>query len=97
MVFLLLTVYYDVYYVGFGLASHLGVLTDIPTIGVGKNMYFIDGMANDDNFKEKVSTLPLPTRIHMHNPLFNSQVRNLKKKGDLFDLIGQSGRRWGQV
>ena len=53
MVFLLLTLNYDVYHVGFGLASHLGVLTGIPTIGVGKNMYFIDmylidGMANDN-------------------------------------------------
>ena len=53
----------DVYHVGFGLASHLGVLTGIPTIGVGKNMYFIDGMTSDDNFKEKVSTPPLPTSI----------------------------------
>ena len=42
-------------YIGFGLASHLGVLTGIPTIGVGKNMYFIDGMTKDDNFKQKVS------------------------------------------
>jgi len=37
------------------LASHLGVLTGIPTIGVGKNLYFIDGMKRDDGFKQKVS------------------------------------------
>ena len=43
------------YCIGFGLASHLGVLTGIPTIGVGKNMYFIDGMKKDDDFKQKVS------------------------------------------
>merc|ERR1719433_1148731 len=29
---------------GFGLASHLGVLADVPTIGVGKNMLYFDGM-----------------------------------------------------
>lgn len=52
------------YFIGFGLASHLGVLTGIPTIGVGKNMYFIDGMTKDDNFKHKVSTQFLTIDIY---------------------------------
>lgn len=29
---------------GCGLASHLGVLLDIPTLGVGKNAFFVDGL-----------------------------------------------------
>ena len=27
-----------------GLACHLGVLIDLPTIGVGKTLFFIDGI-----------------------------------------------------
>ena len=39
---------------GFGLASHLGVLSGIPCVGVGKKLYHIDGLEKSSQHKEKV-------------------------------------------
>lgn len=33
---------------GCGLASHLGVLLDIPTIGVGKTTFYVDGLKKQE-------------------------------------------------
>ncbi|KAM9997322.1 hypothetical protein ACTFIZ_010864 [Dictyostelium cf. discoideum] len=40
---------------GFGLASHLGVLIDIPTIGVGKTFFHVDGLSTKE-IKSKVES-----------------------------------------
>ena len=39
---------------GFGLASHLGVLADIPSVGVGKKLYHVDGLKKGPEHKQKV-------------------------------------------
>lgn len=39
---------------GFGLASHLGVLSGIPCVGVGKKLYHVDGLEKSSQHKEKV-------------------------------------------
>lgn len=42
---------------GCGLASHMGVLLDLPTIGVSKTMFYVDGMTADRIYNTADSTL----------------------------------------
>ena len=39
---------------GFGLASHLGVLSGIPCVGVGKKLFHTDGLERSLEHREKV-------------------------------------------
>ena len=43
-----------IHYLGFGLASHLGVECDIPCVGVAKKLYHVDGLVKDAEYREKV-------------------------------------------
>ncbi|XP_062508091.1 endonuclease V-like isoform X2 [Corticium candelabrum] len=42
---------------GVGLASHIGVCSDMPTVGVAKKLFHVDGIMRDEKHHEKVRQL----------------------------------------
>jgi deoxyinosine 3'endonuclease (endonuclease V) len=43
----------------FGVACHIGVLLDLPTVGVAKTLFHVDGLENDAQHHEKINSLLL--------------------------------------
>lgn len=60
----------------FGLACHIGVQLGIPTVGVAKTLYYVDGIEKNEEHQNKIKM-------------------NLKKGGDTFPLISNSGKTLG--
>lgn len=75
---------------GFGLACHLGVLTDIPTIGVGKNFLVMDGQKD----KCLSGSRLYESGLGMEETKEKIQ-QECTKRGDWIKLIGDSGTCWG--
>ena len=48
------TIYTSLLPLGFGVASHLGVISNMCTIGVGKTLFHVDGIEKNSQHSEKV-------------------------------------------
>ena len=70
---------------GCGLACHLGVLADMPTIGIGKNLLYIDGLT-----KAKVKAW-LAEEKKEGGDGTTSVLDGMQRK----DLVGESGKTHG--
>ncbi|XP_065065653.1 endonuclease V-like [Rhopilema esculentum] len=42
---------------GFGVACHIGVLADLPTVGVAKQLFHVGGLEKNEEHTEKISTM----------------------------------------
>ncbi len=62
-----------------GLASHMGILLDIPTIGVSKSLLCGEEKSSKIHFEGKIAGEAVPTREHA-NPIFVSPGHKISLK-----------------
>lgn len=72
-----------------GLASQLGVLADIPTIGVAKNLMCIDGLKRESIMHKINSTINPKSKLNRKSKQVQQEVN--------IPLRGSSGRIWGRA
>ena len=73
---------------GFGLACQLGVVCNVPTIGIGKKILLVDGM---DKVEEK-EKFAKARKVHL-----NGLDRKADRGPLIVPVVGQSGIVWGNA
>lgn len=78
---------------GFGLACYLGVVADIPTIGIGKNLHHVDGLTHSGvkEFFEANGSKTLMTLVGKSGRLWGSAIRSVH--GSSKPIFISSGHR----
>ena len=82
MILIVFLTYIHIYsHRGFGLASHLGVLVNIPTIGVAKKLLKVQGINND----YEMNKVNYPYNFTSSEPLLS---KYMTKKGGFYKITG---------
>lgn len=48
----------------FGLACHIGILLDLPSVGVAKTLYHVDGIEKNEEHQQKVILPYIVLELH---------------------------------
>ncbi|XP_051562650.1 endonuclease V-like isoform X3 [Myxocyprinus asiaticus] len=85
------------HYREFGLACHLGVLLELPCVGVAKNLLYVEGVVRSEGHQSQVGESSAYCRC---NGIISGAVvaiNTLQKSGDSFPLATASGKVLGKA